>query len=527
MAKQNGSQQTAHYRHLEVLKKDDLSAVYIAEDLKSGETVILKTLRTDALPDPTIITRFKRESSLLSSMKHPGVITALDSGSDGAMLYISFEYFKSRNLRQLMQEGGLTDEVKMLLVKQFFAVLQYAHSLGIIHRDLKPENILVAENNHLKLGDFGLATGGAENFVTSQYSVVGTPGYMSPEQIQGQTLTLRSDLFSAGIVVFELFTGKNPFVGGDINETLNNIMNFDEQQLEQEYDALPPEIAAIVRSVLRKNASERDEKVFVLAAALPGDISDFTGERSTAGNRPYIYTSAALLLAAAIYIISILLPGGSGGNLTGRETFMSVPPGETPNQESPVVTPTSEVKRDSLIKESSTKEESKEENLALTSPAGSTYLPPSEEKKEFRQTYGELAVEVLPWAVVYIDSARYETTPLKENITLETGNHAIMLMNPGYPVYRTEVNIREGELNRLKVNLEGLMGFLDCKVHPWGEIFVDGILKGETPLKSPVKLAPGEYNVTIRNKEYGEKGFTVKILQGETFTLKHNFMNTN
>ncbi|QOJ27572.1 MAG: serine/threonine protein kinase [Ignavibacteriales bacterium] len=526
MAKQNGSLQTAHYRHLEVLKKDDLSAVYIAEDMKSGETVILKTLRTDALPDPTIITRFKRESSLLSSMKHPGVITALDSGSDGSLLYISFEYFKSRNLRQLMQQGVLTEEVKILLVKQFFASLQYAHSLGIIHRDLKPENILVAENHHLKLGDFGLATGGAENFVTSQYSVVGTPGYMSPEQIQGQTLTLRSDLFSAGIVVFELFTGRNPFVGSDINETLNNIMNYDESQFENEFETLPEEIRVIVRAVLKKNAEKREEGVFALAAALPGDISNFNGTNAGRSSKAYLYTSAALLFAAAIYIISILLPGGSGGNLTGSETFMNAPPEEqqiTGND----TRPDSGEQKNAAQEEQKTGDEPKQESESVLIPSQTPPMIPAEDKKESEQTYGELAVEVLPWAVVYIDSVRFETTPLKENIILETGRHYIMLTNPGYPVYRGEVNIREGEVNRLKVNLESLMGYLDCRVHPWGEVYVNGVMKGETPLKSPVKLPPGEYKVVIKNREYGESEFTVKILQGETFTLKHNFKNTN
>jgi serine/threonine-protein kinase len=525
MSKQNGSQQTAHYRHLEVLKKDDLSAVYIAEDMKSGKTVILKTLRTDALPDPTIITRFKRESSLLSSMQHPGVITAIDSGSEGSLLYISFEYFKSRNLRRLMQEGGLATETKILLVKQFFASLQYAHSLGIIHRDLKPENILVAENYHLKLGDFGLATGGAENFVTSQYSVVGTPGYMSPEQIQGQTLSLRSDLFSAGIVVFELFTGRNPFIGSDINETLNNIMNFDEQQLEPEIALLPQEIAAIVRAVLRKNPGDRNEDVFALASALSGSITHSGYGQLSGYRRIYPYIRPAMIFAAGIYLIVILKQGKYEASHYGGETFLQNPPGEV------IISAGSDSSDE--VKEYDIPPEVTAENqkpagdeTAITARQNQSYEP-AEEKQEAAQSYGELAVEVLPWAVVYIDSVRYETTPLKDNITLETGRHAIMLMNPGYPVYRTEVNIRDGELSRLKINLEGLMGFLDCKVHPWGEVYIDGVLKGETPLKSPVKLAPGEYKVVIKNREFGESEFTVKILQGETFLLKHNFKNTN
>jgi len=525
MAKQNGSQQTAHYRHLEVLKKDDLSAVYMAEDMKSGKTVILKTLRTDALPDPTIATRFKRESSLLSSMKHPGVITAIDSGSEGSLLYISFEYFKSSNLRRIMQDGKLTEAEKMLLVKQFFASLKYAHSLGIIHRDLKPENILVAENHHLKLGDFGLATGGAENFVTSQYSVVGTPGYMSPEQIQGQTLSLRSDLFSAGIVVFELFTGRNPFVGSDINETLNNIMNFDEQQLEPEISRLPQDIAAIVRAVLKKNPVERNEAVFALASGLAGSVTYSGYGQLTGYSRIYPYIRPAIIFAAGIYLIVILKQNNSDQNHYGGETFLQAPRGEViiyaDSNSSDVV------KENNIQPEETTETKQPVEELTTIITPKNQNKEMAEERQENVQSYGELAVEVLPWAVVYIDSARYETTPLKDNITLETGIHSIMLLNPGYPVYHAEVNIREGEVSRLKINLEVLMGFLDCKVHPWGEVYVNGVLKGETPLKSPVKLAPGEYKVVIKNKEYGESEFTVKILQGETFLLKHNFRNMN
>ena len=174
---------------IETLKKDEHAAVYLANHIFLGKKIILKSLNVSTVSDNQKIERFKREAKILAKLDHPNIIKVLDFGMHGDFFYISFEYFESKNLRQILQKENLNDEEKRNLVIQLFAGLEYAHNNGIIHRDLKPENILLGENHLLKISDFGLAQAESENFVTAQYSIVGTPSYMSPEQISGETIT--------------------------------------------------------------------------------------------------------------------------------------------------------------------------------------------------------------------------------------------------------------------------------------------------------------------------------------------------
>ncbi|MDH7604230.1 MAG: serine/threonine-protein kinase, partial [Melioribacter sp.] len=197
---------------LDVLKKDEHAAVYLANHIYLSKKIILKVLNTEKISDQTLIERFKREAKLLAKLDHPNIIKVLDFGTSKEYFYISFEYIEGESLRNLLKHRNLSYEEKKLLTIQLFKALHFAHSNQIIHRDIKPENIFIDNNMNLKLGDFGLALSAEDNYVTSPYSIVGTPSYMSPEQVAGAKLTYQSDLFSAGVVIYEIFTGKNPFL---------------------------------------------------------------------------------------------------------------------------------------------------------------------------------------------------------------------------------------------------------------------------------------------------------------------------
>ena len=215
------------FRISETIKQSKQGGVYIAHHLFLEKKIFLKTINLDQLTDPVTIDRFKREARVLAKFDHPNIIKVYDFGNWGNYFYISFEYFDAINLRELENERTLKDTDKLALTVQLVSGLNYAHKNRIIHRDLKPENILVNKDLKLKIADFGLALILNEPSVTEASSIVGTPAYMSPEQIRGEQLDERSDLFSLGILLLELFTGENPFLGKDTGSTLNNILTMD------------------------------------------------------------------------------------------------------------------------------------------------------------------------------------------------------------------------------------------------------------------------------------------------------------
>ncbi|NUN09676.1 MAG: protein kinase [Ignavibacteriaceae bacterium] len=514
------------FRIDEVLKKDDHSAVYLADHIYLHKKIILKILNTQNLPDESILVRFKREAKLLAKIKHPNIIDVLDFGTYDHYFYISFEYFESRNLRSLLKTNTLTYGNKVSLVKQLFHGLEYAHKNGIIHRDIKPENVLVSDSLHLKIGDFGLAMGLHENLVTAQYSIVGTPGYMSPEQIQGAQLTSKSDLFSAGILTYELFTGRNPFLGKDINETINNIMSFDEKQLIIDAGDLPGDLLKLLSALLVKNPDKRTDDIHSLAINLTGGDST---EILTSGRRLSPFTSSPAIFSY-ITLIILMITGyllfmqkgadtqssisDSPGNDTLAFNSATDNTGNDTQTAAPVKKDTAGKKTDPAKSEETKKEETMQNNSlseVITSP----------------KQNGFLFVECLPWAHVIIDSIKMETTPLKGNILLPEGEHLVTLRHPDYPVYSRRVSITRDEVTTIKINLETLFGYLDCKVMPWGEIYVNGTFRGQTPLQGPLRLAPGDYKVELRNKDYAPVEYTVKILQSQTYELKHIFRNLN
>ncbi|NMB83652.1 MAG: serine/threonine protein kinase, partial [Ignavibacteria bacterium] len=242
---------------LEVLKKDEHAAVFLANHIYLSKKIILKVLNTQKISDQALVERFKREAKLLAKLDHPNIIKVLDFGTSKEYFYISFEYIEGVSLRNVLKTRTLEQEQKVKLMIQLLKALDFAHSHQIVHRDIKPENIFIDKNLNLKLGDFGLALSAEDNFVTNPYSIVGTPSYMSPEQVRGAKLNNQSDLFSAGVVLFELFTGKNPFLKDNVSLTLNEIIGYDEEKLKEEIEKLPEPLNNILSGLLQKNLSKR------------------------------------------------------------------------------------------------------------------------------------------------------------------------------------------------------------------------------------------------------------------------------
>jgi len=500
----------------DTLKKDQHTTVYLANHIYLGKKIILKTLSTDELPDKTFLDRFKREAKILAQLDHPNIIKVLDFGTAGNSFYISFEYFESRNLRKVINENNLSDVDKINLCIQLFKALDAAHQRGIIHRDIKPENILVNSKLELKIADFGLAFVRDDIILTHKSSIVGTPGYMSPEQIRGEELTPQTDLFSSGIVIYELFTCVNPLIGKDISETINNILNFKIEKDFKEFSTLPDNIQNALQELLRKNFSKRTKSApealnyFVLKDELRSQHTVQPEKKKT--KKTFFYWAAAI----TIIIITVFLI-----NKNPSTDENSLNSGNNIKQSIPEI---AELKDSSQNIVDNTETDKKETDIKTIDTAPKDELAKEMQESVTNAADGKLFVEVNPWAEVFINDKKMDTTPLKDEIELESGEYELKLIHPEFPLYSEKVEIKSGELKTVKINFYEEVGYLDCKIFPWGEIYINGTHKSTTPLRKPIVLMPGKYNLKITNENYNKDiQEIVTIKAKETVTLRYNF----
>ncbi len=187
-----------------------MAEVYCAEDSQLGRQVALKLLYRRFAEDAEFVERFRREASAAAGLQHPNVVQVFDRGEWDGTYYIAMEFIAGRTLKQVVQDhGALEPALAADLTVQILKAARFAHRRGVVHRDLKPQNVLVDEEGRAKVADFGIARAGASD-MTETGSVMGTAQYLSPEQAQGLPVDLRSDLYSIGVILYELLTGVVP-----------------------------------------------------------------------------------------------------------------------------------------------------------------------------------------------------------------------------------------------------------------------------------------------------------------------------
>jgi len=194
------------------LARGGMSTVYLATDRRLERDVALKVLHPHMAGDPQFLDRLGREAKAAARLSHPHVVGVLDQGEDGPLAYLVMEYIKGHTLRDVIKDkGALTPRLALALIDPVVEGLGAAHAAGLIHRDVKPENVLIADDGRIKIGDFGLAR--AISTTTSTGALIGTVAYLSPELVMGRQADARSDIYSLGIMLYEMITGRQPFDG--------------------------------------------------------------------------------------------------------------------------------------------------------------------------------------------------------------------------------------------------------------------------------------------------------------------------
>ncbi len=250
-----------------------MGEVYLAEDTRLGRKVALKLLSRSLVGDSQSRKRFLREARLASALDHPNICTIHDIGEASGHLYIAMQYIEGKTLRQLIVDRPLDSASLLPISLQVADGLAAAHAHGIIHRDIKSSNIIITPRGQAKVLDFGLARPleketDREGELTLTGIVMGTPAYMSPEQARGAALDQRSDIFSFGVVLYEMATGRIPFRGKSKAEVMNAVINHSHLPAGELNPNVPPELAAVIDRALSKESNERYQSIGEMISAL-------------------------------------------------------------------------------------------------------------------------------------------------------------------------------------------------------------------------------------------------------------------
>jgi serine/threonine-protein kinase len=304
-----------HYRVEDTVSHSRMSTLYRATDLRDGRQVAIKVPLEEMEADPVLIERFAREEQIGQELDHPGIVKTFN-GDEPSRRYMVIEWVDGGLLRAILNENGkLPIERAVKLTLEICDALDTMHKHGVVHRDLKPENIMVGEGDRVKIIDFGIAMKeDARRLTYTEMSMLGTPDYISPEQVKGQRGDQRSDIYALGAMLYEMLTGQPPFTGSNPLAVMNERVLNDPKPARELNPAISPEIEEVLFRALERDPRHRYATAAEMAWELehPELVGVDEGRRVALKGRPLnvrklLLYAALALVPVALFVVMLLL----------------------------------------------------------------------------------------------------------------------------------------------------------------------------------------------------------------------------
>jgi serine/threonine protein kinase/tetratricopeptide (TPR) repeat protein len=319
-----------NYKILEVLGKGGMGEVYLAEDTKLERKVAIKVLLEDIQEDDTAKQRFHREAKAAASLDHPFICKVYETGECDGKDYMVMEYVEGDTLKERLEEGPIPLPETMRIMLEMTEALEKAHGKGIVHRDLKPVNIMLTKQGHVKVMDFGLAKHVlpmgmgditrtiAQDTITQAGTIAGTLAYMSPEQAKAKPVDSRSDIFTMGLIFYEMLTGRHPFLKSTQIETLTSILHDPTPPPHMKPKAVNPIVTPVMRKCLAKKPKDRYQETSELVADLHKIRSKVVGPQLSFKKVAPIAAAGLIVVTLGVYsLLHFTRPTGAPGEETG------------------------------------------------------------------------------------------------------------------------------------------------------------------------------------------------------------------